>query len=69
VELCPKTVKKIEEKMRHLGFLGFWGMFGKKGNQGVWVADDGWVRWKRAGGGVLAVGEVVGGGGMAYFGC
>jgi hypothetical protein len=33
------------------------------------AADGGWVRWRNAGGGVSVVGEVMGGGGLAFFGC
>jgi hypothetical protein len=39
----------------------------KTGNLGIWVAGDGRVRWRRAGGGVLVVGEVMGGGGLRGF--
>jgi hypothetical protein len=42
VELCPKTVKKIEEKMGF--FLENWVFgecWGKTGNRGVWVAGGG----------------------------
>jgi hypothetical protein len=55
----PKNSKKIEEKIRHLGFLGFWGMFGKKreirvfgwptmggyGGKGPEVVSWRWGRW------------------------
>jgi hypothetical protein len=53
----PKNSKKIEEKIRHLGFLGFWGMFGKKGKSGC-LGGRRWVgtvekgrRWCLGGGG------------------
>jgi hypothetical protein len=31
------------------------------------VAGGGWVRWRMAGGGVLVVGEAVGGGGCGFI--
>jgi hypothetical protein len=34
---------------------------------GIWVAGGGWVRWRMAGGGVLVVGEAVGGGGCGWI--
>jgi hypothetical protein len=39
----------------------------KTGNLGFWVAGGGWVRWRRAGGGVSVVGEVDAGGGWRWF--
>jgi hypothetical protein len=34
---------------------------------GIWVVGGGWVRWRMAGGGVLVVGEAVGGGGCGWI--
>ena len=50
-----------------LGEMGFGLVGDKMGNLGFWVAGGGWVRWRRAGGDVLVVGEVMGGGGLGEF--
>jgi hypothetical protein len=51
------------------GFSENWGFglcLGKTGNGGVWVVGGGWVDRRRAGGGVSAVGEAMGGGGLVW---
>jgi hypothetical protein len=58
-----KKIKKFGVFLEKLGFGG-----DKMGILGIWVAGGGWVRWRTAGGGVLVVGEAVGGGGCGYFG-
>jgi hypothetical protein len=46
------------------------GFCGKKwGIKGILVAGGGYGWWRRAGGGVSVVGEVMGGSGLAFFGC
>jgi hypothetical protein len=48
--------------------LGF-GFCGKKwGIKGILVAGGGYGWWRRAGGGVSVVGEVMGGGGLGFGG-
>jgi hypothetical protein len=64
-------VPLIEQKKK--GY--FWvkwvsGYVGEKwGKYGVMAADGGWVRWRNADSGVSVVGEVMGGSGLAFFGC
>jgi hypothetical protein len=68
VDLWPKStkiIKKIGCFKRKMDF----GLVGDKtGNLGFWVAGGVWVRWRMAGGDVLVVGEVMGGGGLVDFG-
>jgi hypothetical protein len=67
VDLCPL----IEQKNKKFGVifekLGFGWVGDKMGILGIWVAGSGWVRWRMAGGGVLVVGEAVGGGGCGWI--
>jgi hypothetical protein len=69
--LVPLIEQKIKKKKKNGGFLGEMG-FGlvgdKMGNLGFWVAGGGWVRWRRACGGVSVVGGVDAGGGLGLFG-
>jgi hypothetical protein len=46
--------------------MGFGLVGDKMGNLGIWVASGGWVRWRKAGGGVSVVGEVDAGGGWRW---
>jgi hypothetical protein len=64
VDLCPKSTKRMKKIGCFERKMGFGLVGDKMGNLGFWVAGGGWVRWKTAGGGVLVVGEVVGGGGF-----
>jgi hypothetical protein len=57
-----KKIGCFERKM-DFGLVG-----DKTGNLGFWVSGDGWVRWRRADGGVSVVGEVDAGGGLGLFG-
>jgi hypothetical protein len=66
VDLCPL----IEQKIKNFGYfrkLGFGWVGDKMGILGIWVAGSGWVRWRMVGGGVLVVGEAVGGGGCGWI--
>jgi hypothetical protein len=61
----------IEQKIKKIGVilenLGFGWVGDKMGILGIWVAGGGWIRWRMAGGGVLVVGEAVGGGGCGWI--
>jgi hypothetical protein len=58
-----------KKKMEDLKVKWVFGWVGDKmGNLGFWVAGGGWVWWRMAGGDVLVVGEVMGGGGLVDFG-
>jgi hypothetical protein len=58
-------MKKMGD-FRRIGVSGC--VWEKREMGGVWVVGGGWVDRRRAGGGVSAVGEVVGGGGLRGFG-
>jgi hypothetical protein len=62
----------IEQKIKKIGVildkLCFGWVGDKMGILGIWVAGGEWVRWRMAGGGVLVVGEVVGGGDFLILG-
>jgi hypothetical protein len=66
--LVPLIEQKIKKNGGFLGEMGFGLVGDKMGNLGFWVAGGGWVRWRRAGGGVSVVGEVDAGGGLGLFG-
>jgi hypothetical protein len=67
VDLCPKSLKNIKKIEGILEKLGFGWVGDKMGILGIWVAGGGWVRWRMADGGVLVVGEAVGGGGCGWI--
>jgi hypothetical protein len=66
-DLCPLIEQKIKKIGVILERLGFGWVGDKMGILGIWVAGGEWVRWRMAGGGVLVVGEAVGGGGCGFI--
>jgi hypothetical protein len=67
VDLRPLIEQKFKEFGAFSEKLGFGWVGDKMGILGIWVAGGGWVRWRLAGGGVLVVGEAMGGGGLVWF--
>jgi hypothetical protein len=70
MDLCRKSTRKNEKKMKNLEKNGFSEQNGKKNEKlAKWAAGGGWVDRREASGGVAMVGEEIGGSGLRYFGC